>query len=417
MWIVNQYAATPSQAGPMRHYDLAYELVQRGHDATIIASSFDHFSHIERRLRVGESHRYEMVDGIRYVWLRSPAYSNNGGRRIWNMLHFAVAVVKRGEAAGKSSPPDVIIGSSPTLFAALGAKQLAHRYGVPFVLEVRDLWPKSLVDIGKVPEMHPVVLALSLLERYLYLTAAHVITLLPGAKEYIACRGGKTEAISWLPNGVRLNSERMDEKTKLNSRLTVLYAGAHGTANGLDTVLEAAFILDKRGFADRVAIHLLGNGPQKARLQARVAEEHIRSIRFFDEVPQKVVADRLAQADALLLPLRKADLYSFGVSPNKLYHYMAAERPIVFATGSSNNPVQEAGAGLTIPPEDPRALADAIVYLASISEEDRQAMGRRGRKYVEQYHRIERLGQELEQILANLVPMMPVRSMRMSKAS
>lgn len=391
----------------MRHYDLAYELVQRGHNATIIASSFDHFSHIERRLHEGESHRLEVVDGIRYLWLRSPRYSNNGGRRIWNMLHFATSVMRRGGTAGKDSPPDVVIGSSPTLFAALGAERLARRYHVPFVFEVRDLWPKSLVDFAKMSEKHPVVLGLSLLERYLYRSASHVITLLPGAKDYIALRGAKADAISWLPNGVRMNYAETGARTEPSKRLTVLYAGAHGTANGLDGVVDAAALLDKKKFANSIEIHLLGNGPHKARLRARAAQEQIQLIHFFDEVPQKTVGCRMAQADVLLLPLRKAELYRFGVSPNKLYHYMAAARPIIFATGSSNNPVQEAGAGVTIPPEDPQALAEAIEYLASLSEEDRQAMGQRGRKYVEQNHRIERLVQDLERILFNLRPQAP----------
>jgi len=388
----------------MRHYEMAYELIQRGHCVSIIASSFDHFSHVEQRLTNGESYKIQMIDGIRYLWLKSPQYKRNGARRIWNMIHFATSIAKKGAVLPRLSSPDIVMGSSPTLFAALAAEHLARKFRVPFVLEIRDLWPQSLVDLGSMSDKHPVVLGLSVIERHLYRHATHVISLLPGAKDYIVDRGGKADAVSWLPNGAKLQRLQSRHNGAPNEPFTVLYAGAHGLANGLDAVLNAAAILDKRESHRSIEVHLVGNGPEKARLQARADREHIRSIRFFDEVPKSMVASLMIAADALLLPLRKAKLYEFGVSPNKLYHYMAASRPIIFATGSSNNPVQEAGAGVTVPAEDPPAIADAIQTLALLTDEQRLAMGRRGREYVEKYHSIESLAENLERILLSAIP-------------
>jgi len=399
IWFVNQYAITPSQAGPMRHYDLARELVERGHGVLIIASDFDHFSHVKRRLSDTKECRTELVDGIRYVWLNSPEYSHNGGRRIWNMVHFAFSVVRRSTALSRDSPPDVIIGSSPTLFAALAARLAARRLRVPFVFEVRDLWPKSLVELGNISEKHPIVFALSIIERHLYRAAAHVVTLLPGTIDYITQSGARPHAVSWIPNGVSLKSLECMPRTDTAKPFIALYAGAHSTANPLDSVLDAAAILDQRGLDKRIQIHLVGNGPQKARLQARAQNERLKSLKFFDEVPKYAVTTLMEQADALLLPLRKSALYKFGVSPNKLYQYMAAARPLVFTSGSCNNPVQEAGAGITVQSEDPLALADGLENLSSLPEHELRSMGMRGRQYVEAHHSMSDLGRRLERIL------------------
>jgi glycosyltransferase involved in cell wall biosynthesis len=399
--MVNQYAITPSQAGGTRHYDLARELISRGHAVKIIASSFHHTSRAESGVhRNDEIWKTENVNGVEFLWLRTPSYNGNGLRRILNFLHFALGVGWR-RAMYRYSRPDIVIGSSPSPFAALAAERLARRYRVPFVLEIRDLWPQSLVDVGKVRPSHPFVRVLSQLEKYLYRHADHIVTLLPNARENMVKRGANPEAISWVPNGVKLPPQVSAARPGTDRTFVALYAGAHGTANALGTVLDAASLL-KKG-SSNIRIVLVGNGPEKKRLQARTLSEKLSNVEFCDYVPKSDVFNLMAQADAFIFTLVRADVFSQGVSANKLFGYMAAARPVVFACQSSNNPIDEAECGLTVAPEDPAALAEALIQLSAFSPAEREAMGQRGRAYVERHHNIELLAGRLEQLLIGLV--------------
>lgn len=179
IWIVNQYAVPLSEPGITRHVEIGRRLVAAGHEVTVIAGDRHYAERDRSRLREGESARIDDVEGVRFVSLRTPAYKRNFWKRGLNLLAF-VARLGRLDREGLDLPrPEVVVGSSPSLTAAFGAWWLAHRLRVPFVLEVRDLWPMSLIDLGGLSPRHPAVLVLGALERFLYRRAAAIITV-PG---------------------------------------------------------------------------------------------------------------------------------------------------------------------------------------------------------------------------------------------
>jgi len=398
LWLVNHYAILPQQAGGTRHYTLVRELVKRGHQVTIIASSFDHTTRKELHILDGAPSRLEVVDGVRFLWLRTPPYEGNSAQRLWNMMVFARKVLGL-RAADLSGPPDVILGSSPHLFAAWAAERLARRYRVPFVLEVRDLWPQSLVDLGSFSEGHPFIRWLEYIERGLYRRARHVITLLPGAKEHIAQKGGHPDRITWIPNGIDADSLPLPEPPTPKDAFELMYAGTHGLANGLQVVLEAAEKLQDRP----VRFRLVGDGPDKPRLMAMAEEKGLKNVVFEPPVPKSQIPGLLREADAFLMVLRDSPVFRWGVSPNKLFDYMAAARPVIFSVNTPLNPVAVAGAGITVPAEDADALAEAALELSATSPEERWQMGLRGRKYVEENHNLNLLANKLELVLSNVV--------------
>jgi glycosyltransferase involved in cell wall biosynthesis len=340
----------------------------------------------------------ERVNGVDFLWLRTPEYKKNGLARIINMAYFACCVWWR-KSMYRGLQPDVVVGSSPTLFSAFASERLARRYRVPFVLEVRDLWPQSLVELANISSTHPAIKALAMLERYLYRRAHQIVTLLPNVHEHMVAQGASADTIKWLPNGVKLLPLESPTRVRTNRPFIALYAGAHGTANALDSVLDAAARLQEDGWGNQIRILMVGNGPQKPRLQARVKAECLSTVEFCDQVPKTEVSSLLSQADALLLPLRDVAVYSHGISPNKLFHYMASARPIILAAVSSNNPVDEARCGFTVPPENPASLAEALKLAARLSPEQRNEMGMRGRAYVERHHDVEILSKQLEDLL------------------
>jgi glycosyltransferase involved in cell wall biosynthesis len=400
IWIVNHYAVPPSQTGGTRHHVLARELIRRGHDVTLLASNFNHARRDATRATSGPPWERETADGVPFVWFRTPPYEGNGAARLWNMGVFAARVWRHATRAGLGRP-DVIVGSTPHPLAALAAERLARRLGVPFVLEVRDLWPDTLVESSRISARHPLILGFARVERHLYRSARHVVTLLPGAVEHIAARGGHRDRITWVPNGSEIAAVPVPPPNERapGAPLTFMYAGAHGFLNALDTVLDAAAELERDGWGDRVVLRLLGDGPEKPRLVRRAAEMGLRMVHFDDPVPRGQVAGRLAKADAFLMLLADAKVFRWGVSPNKLFDYLAAARPVIFGVDSPFNPVEGEGAGLSIPPADPAALARAIRAIVELPEEERREMGRRARSYVERHHDLGELARRLEGVL------------------
>lgn len=402
IWIVNQYAIPPEQAGGTRHYFLARELVKRGHEVSIIASSFDHATRRETRLQAGELWELEEIDGIRFVWLRTPPYPGNTLARMWNMAVFSWRVLL-GMGQGSLGRPDVVLGSSPHLFGAGAACRLADRHRAPFVLEVRDLWPQSLVDLGNVSAGHPLVRALEWIERSLYRRAARIISLLPGAVEHMVAKGADPAKVVWLPNGIDLDLMPAPAPPPENGVFTVMYAGAHGLANALDSIVDAAGLLQREGLGDRLQMRLVGEGPHKERLQQRARAEGIELLAFEPPVPKRRVFQVLQEADAFIVTLKDSPLYRWGISLNKLYDYLACARPVVFGSGTPYNPVAESGAGITVPPEDAAAMAGAIKQLIATPRGERWEMGRQGRAYVEKHHAFSDLGRRLEQVLLDTI--------------
>lgn len=402
VWIINHYANVPEAGSSTRHYSLARELVKRGHRLVIVAAGFHHWGQdTAQEAGFGGTTRRVEHGGVRYVFLPVSEYSGNGPGRIRNMLQFAwrAARFAPGPEEGR---PDVVIGSSSHPPAAWAALWLARRYRAPFVFEVRDLWPETLVDLGMIEDQRPAALAIRALVKHLHRRAALNIVLLPFAHELVEGYGVPRERILYLPNGVDLEdfpAERAPERDPF----TLMYFGAHGAPNGLDTMLHAAAELEREPAPRPVLWRFVGEGTHKARLVARAGELGLTSVRFEGRVPKGRVPSLAAEADAFVVHLRNLPVYRYGISLNKVFDYLAARRPVIFASAARNDPVAEAGAGITVPPEDPSAIARAARRLVGLTLEERDAMGLRGRRYVEERHGYERLGGELEAALGRVV--------------
>ncbi len=399
IWIFNHYAHPPDLPGGTRHYDLGQELVKRGHQVTIFASSFHHYLHRETRLQPRERWKTEDVNGVKFVWLRTPPYWRNDWRRVRNMVAFAIRAWRLSRKLTKLVPelgkPDVVIGSSPHLLTPLAAYWVAKRHRARFVMEVRDLWPQTIIDMGELSDHHPITRVLQTLERFLYHRAERIITLLPLAHEYITACGIPQKKIVWIPNGVDLARFRDNLSPARNDgKFKVMYLGAHGQANALDVLLQAAKIVQDRGHED-IRVILVGDGPEKPKLMALARKLGLRNVEFREPVPKAEAPRTLCITDATVFILHDLPLYNYGISLNKLFEYLAASKPLILAGRPANNLVEEARCGLTVPPRDPQALADAVIKLSQMPKEEREAMGRRGREYVEKYHAIPALTEKL----------------------
>lgn len=402
IWIFNHYALTPDLPGGTRHFDFARELTNRGHKITIFASSF-HYSLLKETKKYDKNKFIlEIYDNVNFIWIKTFPYKKNDWKRVLNMLSYSYRSYKVAKNYKKIDidKPDVIIGSSVHLFAVYIAYKLSKFFKVPFVMEVRDLWPQTLIDMG-ISKWHPFIILLGILEKFLYKQAKRIITLLPKAKDYITSLGVSEDKIVWIPNGVYINRFSNNRlKNKNTKKFIVTYVGAIGKANNLDVLIKAAKIL--KDVSD-IEFIIVGDGPERKKLEKKVFELGLNNVQFKGSVSKNEVLFYLCNSDILYFNLKKSPVFKYGISSNKLFDYLASGKPVIFAASAGNNPVADARAGITIPPENPEALAEAILKLYRMPKEERQEMGERGRKYVEKYYSIPKLVDKLEKVLYEVI--------------
>lgn len=407
VWILNHYAKAPASTGGSRHYQLAKYLKSNGWRAILLASSAEHLSGVQK-LAANESFKHEVIDGVDFHWLKTPQYRGNGWGRVLNMLAYALQAI-RPSSTRSLAIPDVIIGSSVHPLAALSGWWLAKRHKVPFIFEVRDLWPQTLIDMGRLDEGSFTAKLLRRMEGFLYKRASKIITLLPFASHYFSRFGVPESKIIWLSNGVALESYKWAAlgPTVGRSCFTLMYYGSHGAANGLDTLINAMAVakelLSNRD--ERVQLRLIGDGLEKDALITQARQMGIESwVSFEPPVPKSKIPEISAAADAFVITVRNLpELYKYGISMNKIFDYMASGRPVIIASNALNNPIADANAGVTVAAEDAEALGRAIVEVATMTPERRAELGANGRAHVAKEYDYRVLAKRLASSLNELV--------------
>lgn len=400
IWILKQYAITPDLSGNTRHYELGQKLFKKGYNVTIIATSFSNHYHQDMKLEEGELWKNEIVDNVNFIWIRTFPFAKNNWRRIVHFFSYMIRSYRLGRKLPLTeknvTKPDLVIGCSVPPSAALSGYWLAKHFNSRFFFEVGDLWPESLIDMDVLTGTNPVAEALRFLENFLYRHAEKIITPLPNASSYIQKQGIPEKKIVWLPNGINIKSyNSRHESLKNDSDFTVVYAGAHGYSQALETITRAAKKIQERGNTD-IKFKLVGDGPEKSNLQKMANKLNLTNIEFFDPMPKQDIPNMLESASVTVFSLRNSPIFrKFGISSKKLFDYLAAGSPVVFACSAANNPVHEAKAGITVPPEDPEALAEAILKLYKLPKKEREAMGKRGRRYVEKNYNWSALSNKL----------------------
>jgi glycosyltransferase involved in cell wall biosynthesis len=386
---INHYAGSPRHGMEYRPYYLAREWASAGHEVQIIASAQSHIRSRQPQL-AGKRRLDETIDGIRYMWFRTPAYHSNGIARVRNMGSFVSRLFFESKCIAAEFKPDVVIASSTYPMDIWPAHRIARLAGAKLVFEIHDLWPLTPMELGRMSRWHPFIMLLQAAENYAYRHADVVVSMLPKVREHVETHGMAPGKLHVVPNGIN-PSEWAGASEELPAALGNLlaalrgqgrpvigYAGTHGVSNALDTFLEAAKLMRD----EDVAFVLVGGGPDKAALQRWVVAERLSNVYFFDPIPKGQIPALLQRFDVVYIGWRRQALYRFGIAPNKLMDYMMAARPVLHAVEAGNDPVAEARCGLTVVPEDPPATAHGIRALLALSEAERKAMGQRGKDFV-----------------------------------
>lgn len=382
---VNQYAVPPDQPGGTRHFDMASALREEGIEAEVVASDLNLVTRRYSR-RTGASDlraHHELVQGVRFTWLTAGSYSANDWRRVASMLVFACRATLH-LLFGHRPKRCIYVGSSPHLFAALGTWAAARLRRRPFVAEIRDLWPESYEAVSG-RSGGSIVRVMRVMADLLYRRSDAVVVFAPANRDHVIARGAASTSVAVIPNGVDLSAFAAPGEPAADlghvGRFTFVYAGAHGPANGLDVVVDACADLARRG-DQRVHVVLMGDGPEKLALERRVAAAGLTNLTFHAAVPKSAVPATLRTADAGLMVLAPVDLFAHGVSPNKLFDYLACDLPVVTnVPGLVAQIVTDSGAGVVAAPGDAVALADAMSSVAGAPP-----LGASGAAYVAQHY-------------------------------
>jgi len=377
--LLHQLFVRPDDPGGTRHVEFCESLVRSGHRVTVLAGTRSYLT----GETVARVRREVLAPGLEVV----RCGTIGGGHRScsWRAVGFLWFTATSLAAGLRIGRVDVVWGTSPPLLQVASAWALARVKRVPWVFEVRDLWPAFAVAAGVLRSRVLITLS-EWLERFLYRRADLLIVNSPGFTAYLLERGVPTEKVTLVPNGV--NPEKFDPAGEgaafrqahgLQGNFVALYAGAHGLSNDLSVVLEAAAKLrDETG----VVFVFVGDGKEKPHLMRQAEQLGLTNAVFLPPVGKEHMAEILAAADCGIAILKPLPLYA-TTYPNKVFDYMAAGRPVVLAIdGVIREVIEGEQAGIAVPPGDAAALAAAVRRLAADRAEARE-MGRRGRRAVE----------------------------------
>jgi glycosyltransferase involved in cell wall biosynthesis len=398
--LIHQAFASLKEGGGTRHIELSQYLVQRGHQVTIITSPVSYLTGKTNLRKPRWIEKEEFMPGIQIVRSYTyPALHRSFFHRLVNFFSFMASSFIAGTQVKKV---DLVWGTTPPIFQSVTAWLLARLKRKPFLLEIRDLWPKFAVDLGVIK--NPLIIKASLwLEIFLYRHADKVIVNSPGYVEHVKQRGAKY--VSLVPNGVdpsmfdpEETGQSFREEFGLQDRFLVLYAGAHGLANNLDVILDAAQILQEE---NRIRFILVGDGKEKARLAQKAEQLSLKNVLFLPTMPKEKMSSVLGAADACLASLQPIESFK-TTYPNKVFDYLAAGRPVILAIdGVIREVVENAQAGIFVEPGDPNQLAQAVQKLYS-NPAAAIKMGRSGREYVQNHFDRASLADQLAQLLEKM---------------
>ena len=396
VWIMNHYANHMLFDHGGRHYNFAKYLQRAGYAPVVFCSNAKHNSRAECFFDSDALWHEQLAEEIQtpFVFVKSRTYTGNGKQRVLNMIDFYRNVKKAAKEYAKlHGEPDVILASSVHPLTLVAGIQLAKHFGVKCICEVRDLWPESLIAYDIARPHHPAVLALRRLEKWIYTKTDAIVFTMEGAYDYIVEQGWEKDVprskVYYINNGVDLDAfyynkehyQIQDEDLENPDIFKVVYTGSIRKVNNLGLLLNAA----KEVHDPKVKFLIWGNGDELPALKQRVIDEHIGNVVFKGRVEKKYVPFIVSKADVNLLHggNESNGLMRFGISPNKLFDYFAAGKPVIMDTFAKYNPIEEYSTGICL--NSATELPKAISQIIEMNDDQREALQKNVEKAAKAY--------------------------------
>lgn len=395
VWIMNHYATRMFFEQGGRHLWMATELKKQGYEPIIFCA--DKVHNAKDEVPVQDGYTVKQYHSIPFVFLKTNGYSGNGFSRIRNMYDFYRGLMKNYyELALKIWKPDIILASSVHPLTLIAGIRIAKKLGIPCICEVRDLWPESIVAYGKLKRNSLITRLLYAGEKWIYKKADEVIMTIPGGQQYILDRKWEREVplekVHYINNGVVLQDfdRNMAEWVWQDDDLTdsryfrVIYTGSIRPVNDLGMLLDAAKLLQERGY-ENVRFLIYGDGTEREMLEQRIKDEDIHNVLLKGSVEKKYIPSILKRGNVNILHNRSTELDRYGQSQNKLFEYMAAGRYIVQTAPAKFGDLEREGCGLVVETQTPEHIADAIAAVYGMAPESYEEACKKTRELAEYY--------------------------------
>lgn len=413
---ISQYFPPEMGAPAARAAELVHHWAGAGHDVSVLTGFPNHPTGIvppEWRPRLRRMAYHEKADGVNIyrTWLW-PLPNRKSHERIRNYASFCLSAAVRGLTLPR---PDVIIASSPQLLVGLSGWWLSFIRRIPFVFEVRDLWPESLAAVGIGDKDSLLHRTLASIAKFLYGRSDRIVVVTPAFKEYliehwrVPCEkidivenGVETELFASAPQSA---TQALRQQLGADSKFVTSYIGTIGNAHGLETLLAAAAPLQTQN--PDVLFLVIGEGAEKERIKALAQSRGLANVRFLDQQPRQQIPAFISASDACLVLLKKTDVFK-TVIPTKMLEFMSCARPVILGVdGQARQIVEQAGSGIVIEPENADALRAAIQQLAA-NRQLANSLGQKGRKFIVQYFSRSRTAEKYIKVLRGVVNNPPI---------
>jgi glycosyltransferase involved in cell wall biosynthesis len=381
--IINQYASTPDIGFSGRHYYLSEALSRLGYNVTLVIGGYTHLQRNPPPLT--KSNLHTVNNNFSIFYLKLPRYkSPKSFQRVVNWFIFSIKAVY---FCSKLKPKfDFVISSSPSLLPLISGYALSKYLSCKFIVDIRDIWPLTLLELGGYSKFHPFIIFNKMIERFSYKSSDAIISSIPGFPKYLDLYFPKIQIpFYYMPNGISSDEFSTPSPTSLNSsidfpdipsgNLIIGYVGTVGLANSLDVLLEAALSL----IENNISIVIYGDGGHKTILTDKY--EFLPNVYFRPSISKILVPDLLRCFDLLYLGWKPSKLYQFGISPQKAAEYMFSSKPILHSYSGSFDFVKKINCGFSVPADSPICLVEIIKYIKGLPSSELVLLGRNGFAY------------------------------------
>lgn len=388
---IEHYVGSPYYGMEFRPYYLANEWVKQGHQVTILGASYSHLR--QHQPEVELDFQEEDIEGINYVWLKTPEYGGSLAR-IRNIISFIWKLQRNAKRIANQYKPDLVIASSTYPLDNIPAYRIAKLVGAKYTYEIHDLWPLSPMLIGGYSKYHPFIAVMQYGEDFAYKHADKVISLLWNAEGHCIERGLQAGKFVCVPNGYNpeewVNSkfdliipkEHQGIFDSLEGKIIVGFAGGFATSGNVISLVNAAVKLKTRSDIHFV---LVGKGPELSSYNKVIEENQLTNITILPAVPKMLIPAINKHFNIAYLGGTHSELHKYGTSYNKMTDYMLCSLPIVQSIDEPGSVVERVGCGIRVEAENVDEIAQAIVQLVEMSVDERKEMGKKGKEYVEKF--------------------------------
>ncbi len=403
--LINHYAGSPEMGMEFRPYYFAREWIKMGHRVDIIAADYSHLRRVNPDVQ--KDFQEDIIEGIRYHWIKTGEYEGNGAKRALTMARFVSKLWMNTGRIIREMEPDVVICSSTYPLDTYVGQRIRRKSKkkVKLIHEVHDMWPATLIEIGGMSKKNPFVIAMQIGENSAYKHSDKVVSLLPNAEAYMREHGLAEGKFKCIPNGIVLEEwENPDEipvehsrtfdRLKSEGKFIVGYFGGHALSNALDSIIDTAEAITDKD----IHFVLVGDGVEKKRLIERAKDMGLENVTFLPPISKRSIPNLCSRFDCAILCGNESPLYRFGISPNKLFDIMASGKPGICAIGVKSY-LSEYGCGFDVKNNDISTICELLGMIKGYTPDEVKKISAIGREASKERFNYENLAHEFLNIL------------------